>query len=77
MYALKAVPQIIPDRTLVLTAQRVVTGANIHVVQKALKWYEHWCSVGNKAAAEQSAKHLRSEIVKALSCQEDKGRNFR
>jgi hypothetical protein len=31
----------------------------------ALRWYEHWCAVGNEAAADVSASTLQAEIRKA------------
>src|SRR5205823_5690641 len=54
-----------PDPGLVTEAQRITTGANIHTIRQSLLWYEHWCQIGNRAAAEVSAKTLRAEIAKA------------
>ncbi|HKS75676.1 MAG TPA: hypothetical protein VJQ82_20865 [Terriglobales bacterium] len=56
--------EITPDSILVFEAQKAVTGANIHVVQKALQWYLHWCEVGNESAAHVAAQTLQQEIVK-------------
>ena len=53
-----------PDPTLVYEAQRITTGANVHVIRKALQWYEHWCEVGNNSAADVAAATLRQEIAK-------------
>jgi len=58
-------PDLQPDPQLVFEAERITTGANAHIVRKSLKWYEHWCRVGNQAAAEVSANKLRAEINKA------------
>jgi hypothetical protein len=54
-----------PDPQLVFEAERTVTGANVHIIRKSLKWYVHWCQVGNRAAAEVSANKLRAEINRA------------
>ena len=59
MFALK------PNAQLVREAQSLTTAANAHMIEKCLKWYEHWCAVGNKAGAEASAGTLRAEIAKA------------
>ena len=56
---------MIPDPQLVYESQRVTNAANVHSTQQALKWYEHWCRVGNVAAAELSARRLKEEIAKA------------
>ena len=53
-----------PDAQLVTAAQRITNAANVHTIQKALKWYEHWCRVGNIAAAQVSEQTLRTEIAK-------------
>ena len=54
-----------PDPGLLTEAQRITTGANIHTIRQSLLWYEHWCEIGNRAAAEVAAKTLRAEIAKA------------
>ena len=57
--------KIVPDAQLVYEAERAISGANIHVVQKALKWYLHCCEIGNASAVATSASVLREEIRKA------------
>ena len=54
-----------PDPQLVYEAQWTVNAANTDIIQQSLKWYEHWCHVGNGAAAEVAANTLRAEIAKA------------
>jgi len=53
------------DPQLIYEAQRITAAANVHTIHKALKWYEHWCELGNEAAAEVAAQTLRTEIAKA------------
>jgi hypothetical protein len=53
-----------PDRQLVWAAKRLTTAANVHTIHKALAWYEHWCRLGNEAAAEASAMVLQRESAK-------------
>ena len=57
--------KITPDAVLVHEAERAITGANVHLVQKALKWYLHWCELGNETAARTAAGTLQQEIIKA------------
>lgn len=57
--------RIRPDPVLVYEAERAITGANVHLVQKALKWYLHWCEVGNESAALSAAWTLQQEAAKA------------
>ena len=54
-----------PDPQLVYEAQRIIKASNVHTVTKCLKWYQHWCHVGNMSAAEVSAHRLREEVQKA------------
>jgi hypothetical protein len=50
---------------LVREAQSLTTASNFQMIEKCLKWYKHWCAVGNKAGAAASAGTLRAEIAKA------------
>ncbi len=54
-----------PDPQFVYEAERITNAANVHRIRMALKWYEHWCAVGNEAVAEVSTHTLRAEICKA------------
>jgi hypothetical protein len=53
-----------PDPQLVYEAERITNAANVHGIRMALKWYEHWCAVGNEAVAEDSADSLRQRFAR-------------
>ena len=61
---------VMPDLQLVYEAKRIlrapnVKASNVRAVLKCLRWYEHWCHVGDVSAAEVSEKALRNEVQKA------------
>ena len=65
-----------PDTQLVYEAQRVIKASNVHTIAKCLKWYEHWCHVGNVAATEMAARRLRQEVQEEIVRREQSAKMY-